>query len=515
MKKRLRTHMKWLMLFSLLTSSLYAADNINVITGPESISKGQEVTLTVEYEASQERTIAVYCQSLDPKKMHFYKRFDVNTSATSLSTTFTVPNDVPTTGTFRYKAYIAPKGGKWSSNLGYASQEGVTYEDDAIANDTVKSIKGPASITIGEEVTLTVDYVASEVRTLTAYLKATTGTKEIYFYERITVKAGDELKNITFTVPNNAPTDATYKYGTYIAPLGKYYKDNLGKAYQHGVKVHNIDNPPLSRGELQALVEQWLSIKPIGDIEDRRLPEESEQLKQQIENADVSQITDMSNIFSYCDEYHPMPVGLGTLNLTKWDVSNVTNMKGMFACNNYNPHPQMWSANTIDAKISTWDVSNVKDMSYMFYGTDHKDIDKLNSWDVSNVTNMESMFHNSNFSQSIDNWDVSNVTNMKGMFRRTRYFNHPLNNWDVSNVTTMNSMFHSSRYNHPLDNWDVSNVTDMGFMFASSRGRFAIGAYFNQDISNWNVSNVINYDNFAGNGIEYTSVLEDRYNPFY
>jgi hypothetical protein len=44
--------------------------------------------------------------------------------------TFTIPNDIPTNGTFRYKAYIAPLGGKWSSNLGYSSQEGVLTSDN-------------------------------------------------------------------------------------------------------------------------------------------------------------------------------------------------------------------------------------------------------------------------------------------------------------------------------------------------------------------------------------------------
>jgi len=251
------------------------------------------------------------------------------------------------------------------------------------------------------------------------------------------------------------------------------------------------DNPPLSREELQALVQQWLSIEPIGDPVDRRLPEESEHLKQQIENANVSQITDMSDIFSYCDEYHPFPVYLGILDLTNWDVSNVTNMKGMFECNNYNPHPQVWMANTIDAKISTWNVSNVRNMSYMFSGSRKKDSVILNSWDVSNVTNMEGMFVNSFFSPPIDNWDVSNVSNMNYMFRE-------------------------SVFNHPLNNWDVSNVTDMGLMFSAHRtDRFTIGAHFNQDISTWNVSNVINYDYFAGEaGSGYYSVLEDSYNPF-
>jgi len=106
-------------------------------------------------------------------------------------------------------------------------------------DDTVRSITGPASITKGESVTLSVDYVASQDRTLTVYFKTTTGTKKYYFYKRITVQVGDELEEVTFTVPDDAPADATYMYGTYIAPKGEYYSDQLGEAYKYGVKMQN------------------------------------------------------------------------------------------------------------------------------------------------------------------------------------------------------------------------------------------------------------------------------------
>ena len=39
---------------------------------------------------------------------------------------------------------------------------------------------------------------------------------------------------------------------------------------------------------------------------------------------------------------------------------------------------------------------------------------QISNWDVSNVTNMEGMFYYcKEFNQPLNNWDVSNVTNMK------------------------------------------------------------------------------------------------------
>jgi len=161
----------------------------------------------------------------------------------------------------------------------------VTVKDDPILNDTVKSISGPGTITIGEEVTLTVDYVASEDRTLAVYLKTTTGTKRLYFYKRITVHAGDELEEVTFTLPEGTPTNATYKYGTYIAPKGKYYKDHLCRVYQHGVKVKDTNTQkPLTRDELIQRIKNWAN-------------DPSQANADAITDANTSEITDMSDLF--------------------------------------------------------------------------------------------------------------------------------------------------------------------------------------------------------------------------
>ena len=69
---------------------------------------------------------------------------------------------------------------------------------------------------------------------------------------------------------------------------------------------------------------------------------------------------------------------------------------------------------------------------------------EIGDWDVSNVTNMEGMFGcaygecvTNSFNQPLNKWNVSNVTNMDNMFRGATSFNQPLNKWNVSNVTDM------------------------------------------------------------------------------
>ena len=61
------------------------------------------------------------------------------------------------------------------------------------------------------------------------------------------------------------------------------------------------------------------------------------------------------------------------------------------------------------------DTSKIKDMSWLFENVKHNF--DISSWDVSNVTNMAGMFYCcKNFDCDLSKWDVSNVIDMKSMF---------------------------------------------------------------------------------------------------
>ena len=101
--------------------------------------------------------------------------------------------------------------------------------------------------------------------------------------------------------------------------------------------------------------------KPI-DSEDHYdyFPESKEELTENIEELvnkgiydfnciNTSKITDMSTLFKYIDLYNV------NFDISKWDVSNVTNMNYMFnGCISF------------DGDLSNWNVSNVLSMASMF-----------------------------------------------------------------------------------------------------------------------------------------------------
>ena len=67
----------------------------------------------------------------------------------------------------------------------------------------------------------------------------------------------------------------------------------------------------------------------------------------------------------------------------------------------------------------------------------------ISRWDVSHVTNMARMFAESHFDGDIGAWDVSRVEDMTEMFYFSR-FRGDISGWDVHNVTSYHPMFHYS-----------------------------------------------------------------------
>lgn len=150
-------------------------------------------------------------------------------------------------------------------------------------------------------------------------------------------------------------------------------------------------------------------------------------------------------------------------DLNHIDVSEVGGMPNLFNCDNWNLGPKYKDLNP---DISKWNVSNVSNMKCMFNKCKNFNQD-ISKWDVSNVLNMQFMFYEcENFNQDLSRWEVSSVENMEYMFNGCKKFNCNIGGWDVSSVKNMQGMFDGcSKFNQDLSQWKVGNVEDKTFIF--------------------------------------------------
>jgi surface protein len=70
----------------------------------------------------------------------------------------------------------------------------------------------------------------------------------------------------------------------------------------------------------------------------------------------------------------------------------------------------------------------------------------ISSWNTSSVTTMKGMFNDdTSFNQEdLSLWNTSNVTDMSEMFDTPKVFSQDISSWNTSSVTTMTAMFQSA-----------------------------------------------------------------------
>ncbi|MGY8934080.1 MAG: BspA family leucine-rich repeat surface protein, partial [Flavobacteriales bacterium] len=284
----------------------------------------------------------------------------------------------------------------------------------------------------------------------------------IYTIENTTITANQSFEDVSLFVDANGSSNAVY------VGLNNIVMASAGAVNNEQGNIGTVTYTVVNLTTLKFLIEQ-------GDDVSKVVP---------------SLVTDMSDLFKNNSTFNQ--------NISTWDVSNVTNMSGMFY------GAVTGSATAFNQPIGDWDVSNVTNMSGMFYGATAFN-QPIGDWDVSSVTDMSAMFLSSAlisdvnaFNQPIGNWNVSNVTDMGNMFSYARNFNQNISTWDVSNVNNMSNMFGAARdFNQNISTWDVSSVTEMNGMFSGTDA-------FNQNLSSWSVDNVTNCVGFSQDATSWT-----------
>jgi surface protein len=171
---------------------------------------------------------------------------------------------------------------------------------------------------------------------------------------------------------------------------------------------------------------------------------------QGIKEWDVSKVEYMDGMFYGCDKFN--------IDLSKWEIKEATNLSVMFAkCESFNS--KIFKLNPENKVNTTFD---------MFYGCTAFN-QNISDWDVSNVTNMKGMFSEcTSFNSGIfELKEGYKIKNMSEMFYNCIAFNQDISKWNVSQVKVVSKMLYGCKnFKQNLSGWILhSKASTTGMIF--------------------------------------------------
>ena len=137
----------------------------------------------------------------------------------------------------------------------------------------------------------------------------------------------------------------------------------------------------------------------------------SELISADLNDFDVTNATSLEYFFSGCTK-------LREINVSNWNTGNVTNIRGMcYGC----------KALTDIIGIENWNTHSLTDTHEAFYECASLENIDLSKWDVSSLTDMSNMFRracklSNETTASMNNWKINTSADFSGMFK---YCNDP------------------------------------------------------------------------------------------
>lgn len=157
-------------------------------------------------------------------------------------------------------------------------------------------------------------------------------------------------------------------------------------------------------------------------------------------NFHTNYLTDLSYMFAET-------TSTMTVDLSGWDVSNVTTMEGMFNYSSVTP-----------VGMTNWNTKNLTNTSFMFSTYSPQVEIDLSNWNTTKLSNTSFMFNMANITKlDLTNWNTTALTNTANMFKWCSYLTRIFvgDGWTVANVTESTNMFIDA---NKLPNYDANYV---------------------------------------------------------
>ncbi len=185
-------------------------DSAISISGTTSVNAASTYTITVNYEASEQREVAVYLYNTTTWNKYGSSRVTVPAGNGIANIDVTV-NTPPQGNDYQWTAKVESLGGaiKYDQVSQWCA---VNFADNAI------SVSGPTDVEAGQTYTLTVDYEASTDREVAVYLYNTSSWYK-FGQSRVPVSMGNGTVDIDVTVTNPA-VGTDYQWTAKVESIG-------------------------------------------------------------------------------------------------------------------------------------------------------------------------------------------------------------------------------------------------------------------------------------------------------
>lgn len=219
---------------------VFLADKLNNIITPEKVSPYETITVMVDYYASESRDLRASIQlNRAPWTTYGSKRITVSAGSGSENLSFQIDPTIPLENdAYKIVVNLLPVGLGWPNRL----DEKVTLNIDAIKGvDKLINVTAPQQVSPSEIIEVSVDYFASEIIDLQAFIQLNRAPWTTYGSKRVTVNPGTNLENLAFQVNANIPLEnEAYKIVVNLLPVGLGWPDRLDEKVI--LNVSAIDN---------------------------------------------------------------------------------------------------------------------------------------------------------------------------------------------------------------------------------------------------------------------------------
>ena len=261
--------------------------------------------------------------------------------------------------------------------------------------------------------------------------------------------------NTTHVYASSA-SDQTYDISIFDSPSGSKFTGFTGVwagGYAQPDRAANYDKSIMQWGEIEWQNNNWFRL-PGNNVNKLRISAPNGAAYK----PNLSQVTNLDYMFSTAGSGPNEVFEDVNNNLAGWDTSTILSLNRTFSCiKTQTNRPSDGQPNVL--QLSNWDVSNVTNFQEMCHGNQNNSNGRftngigvdVTNWDTSEAVNMSGMFMSYGAHAGIENLNTSKVTNMYQMFLSTsqRYGGYDLKTkivngtirWDVKKVTNFGRIF--------------------------------------------------------------------------